>query len=125
MNATQSRSTAARLIAGSGQTLTLTRRSAGAYSPTTGATITETTQTVTGVILPFSTGLRKMGSGNIVEGDMQLLLSAINTTGGTLTPPVVDDRITAGGKVYTITDIAPLSPSGTDIMYECTIRGAA
>lgn len=125
MSTTQSRATAARLIAGNGQSLTLTRRSAGAYSPSTGATITETTQTVTGVILPFSQGLRKMGGTNIVEGDMQLLLSAINTTGGVLTPPVVDDRITAGSKIYTITDIAPLSPSGVDIMYECTIRGAA
>jgi hypothetical protein len=122
MTAAQSRTTAARLITAKGQSLTLTRRAAGAYSPSTGAAITETTQTVKGVILPFSSGLRKMGNTNIVQGDVQLLLSALNTTGGVITAPVVDDRVTAGAKIYTLVDVAPLAPDGTDIFYECTLR---
>ena len=128
MTAATSRATANRLLTKFGRTMTLTRRTAGAYSPATGAAITETTQSLKGVVLPLPSigwALGKLGSTNIVQGDIQILLSALTTTGGVVTEPLVDDRVTAGSNVYTIVNLAPLSPDGTDIVYDCIARGAA
>jgi hypothetical protein len=120
------RSTANRLIAAKGLTVTLTRQASGAYDPATGAAaITTTTQTGKGVILPFSAGLRHLAGTNIAIGDKQLLLSALKSDGTALTAPQLDDKVSADGVDYTITNIAPLSPAGLDIMYDCTIRAAA
>jgi hypothetical protein len=119
------RSTANRMIAAKGQTVTLTRRASGTYDPATGsAAITETTQTGKGVILPLA-GYRKIGVGNIAIGDETLLLSALGGT-GTLSAPHVDDEVTdANGNVYALTVIDPLHPAGLDIMFDCVIRRAA
>jgi hypothetical protein len=119
------RSTADRLIAAKGQAVTLTRRASGAYDPATGtATITTTTKAGKGVILPLTPYRKAMG--NIVQGDRQLLLSAIATDGTIITVPHVDDTVTlADASVVTITSVDPLSPAGLDILYDCTIRVAA
>lgn len=118
------RSTANRLIADKGLAVTLTRQAAGTYDPATGApAIATTTQTGKGVILPFAAGLRHAGGSNIVQGDKQLLLSAINSAGSPLTPPALDDKVTAAGVDYVITEIAPLAPAGLNIMFDCTVRG--
>ena len=119
------RSTANRLIADKGLTVTLTRQAAGPYDPATGTSaITTTTQTGKGVILPFAAGLRHLAGSTIAIGDKNLLLSAIGSNGAALTPPVLDDKVTANGVDYVITDIAPLSPAGLDIMFDCTVRAA-
>lgn len=119
------RSTADRLIAAKGQAVTLTRRASGAYDPATGtASVTTTTQAGKGVILPL-TPYRK-ATGNIVEGDRQMLLSAIASNGSVITVPHVDDTVTlADGSVATITAVDPLSPAGLNILYDCMIRAAA
>lgn len=125
MTATQ-RSTANRLIADKGLTVTLTRQAAGTYDPATGQlAITTSTQTGKGVILPFAAGLRHLAGTNIAVGDKNLLLSALNSAGAALTAPILDDKVTADGIEYVITDIAPLSPAGLDIIYDITLRSAA
>lgn len=123
---TAQRSTANRMIAAKGQAVTLTRRASGSYDPATGAAaITTSTQSGKGVILPLA-GYRKVGMGNIVAGDETLLLSGLNTAGAAITAPKVDDELTdAGGKVYALVAIDPLHPDGTDILYDCVIRGMA
>jgi hypothetical protein len=123
------RSTANRLIADKGLTVTLTRQAAGEYDPATGTTaITTTTQTGKGVILPLGSNpaFRKF-DGNIVLGDQYLLLSALSTAGAPLDPPpTVDDTVTlAGGKVVSLIAVEPLEPAGLDIMYSCIARAAA
>jgi hypothetical protein len=119
------RAEAAEMLADFGQALTITRRSAGAYDPNIGsATITETTQAGTGVILPLS-AYRKATGTNIVEGDQQLLLSALKTDGSALTVPHVDDNVTdVNGNVWALVAIDPLTPAGTDILYDCVVRRA-
>lgn len=119
------RSSAARMIAAKGQTVTLTRRTPGAYSPANGAAaITETTQTGKGVILDFAA--RKMGESNIPMAGKQCLLSALNSAGASLTAPAIDDTLTdVGGNAYTVVSIAPLAPAGLEIMFDLTLRGAA
>ena len=125
MTAAQTRSRAADMIERNGQTVTLTRRASGTYNPATGtAAITTTTQAVKAVVLPLS-AFRK-GQGNIVEGDRQMLLSALKTDGTALTAPVVDDSVTlADTTVATITAVDPLAPAGTALFYDCIVRRAA
>lgn len=121
------RSSAANLIAAKGQAVTLTRRTAGAYDPTTGAAaITETTQTGKGVILPFSVGLRKQAGTNITATDRLCYLSGLTTGGSVLTAPEVDDTLTDANSVkWSISEVSPLAPAGLSIIYELTLRGAA
>lgn len=117
------RSRAADVIARKGQAITLTRMAAGAYNPATGTSpVTETEQAGKGVILPLST-FRKANGANIVEGDQQLLLSALKADGSVLTIPHVNDVVTdANGADWTIIAIEPLSPAGLDILYDCVVR---
>lgn len=119
------RLTADRQIAAKGQAVTITRRATGSYDPSTGAAaITTTTQAGKGVILPL--GAYAKVAGNVVEGDRQLLLSALKADGSVLTAPVVDDSVTlADSSVVTITAVDPLSPAGLAIIYDCVVRGAA
>lgn len=110
--------TAARLIADKGQAVTLTRHSAGAYNTADSSVTLSDTQTATsGVVLPLSRGFYH--SGNIKTGDQQLLLP------GTITAPQIDDNVTVGGVAYTITEVAPLAPDGTALVFDCIIRGAS
>lgn len=115
------------LIETKGQTVTLTRRTAGAYNPATGsAAVTETTQTGKGVILPFGPGLRRQGGTSITADDRQCLLSALNSAGAALTEPKVGDKLTdASGQVWSVIEVSPLAPAGLKIMFDLTIRGSA
>lgn len=121
------RTSADAMIAAKGQSITLTRRTAGAYNTSTGTSATTTsTQAGKGVILPFAMGLRKMAGTNVPATDKQCLLSALATDGTALTAPKLDDTLTdAGGTVYSIVEIAPLAPAGLAIIYELTVRAAA
>lgn len=114
------------MISRSGQTVTLTARNAGAYSPSTGAaTITTAAQTGKGVILPLgaqerATGIMKDGGTTTLGNSCQCLLSAHG-----ITAPAVDDTLTdAGGTAWSITEVSPLSPAGTVLFFDIRIRGA-
>lgn len=124
------RADAADMLSEFGQALTLTRKATGAYDPATGsAAPADTTQAGKGVILPLGTLMRRamMGGGdNIIEGDQELLLSALTATGGVLTVPHVNDTVTdAAGDVWTIVTLDPLSPAGVPILFDCIVRRAA
>ena len=114
------------MISRSGQTVTLTARNAGAYSPSTGAaTITTAAQTGKGVILPLgaqdrATGITKDGGTTTLGNVCQCLLSASG-----ITAPAVDDTLTdAGGTAWSITEVSALSPAGTVLLYDLRIKGA-
>lgn len=116
--------TANKLLKGKGQSLTLTRQTAGTYNPATGqATVTTTTQAGYGAIFDYSD--KNIDGVLVVSGDKQLLLSAVNSAGTALTAPVVNDTVTAGGVVRTITRIKTLSPAGTTVMFDCNLRGVS
>lgn len=121
---TTQRSTAHRLIAAKGQAATLTREASGAYNPATGtATITETTQTGKGVILPLA-GYRRVDGVSIVAGDETMLLSALASDGTALSDPVPGDVLTLadGTTKYTFVMVNPLRPAGLDIIFDCVVR---
>lgn len=126
MSYVDDRADAADMLAEDGQAMTLTRRTSGAYDPATGqATITTTTQTVSGVILPMSPFAKSQG--NIVQGDQQALIAGETTSGVALNPvPKVDDTLTdANTVVWSIIAVEPLSPAGTDVLHDLIVRRAA
>jgi hypothetical protein len=120
------RSRAHDMIEAKGQTVTLTRNASGTYNPATGAaSITPSTQTGKGVILPFAQGIRKRGDSNVTAADRYCILSGLNSAGAALTEPKVDDKLTdAANNAYTVTEVSPLEPAGLPIIYELTIRSA-
>jgi hypothetical protein len=113
--------TANRLLKGKGQSITLSRQTAGAYDPATGtAAVTTTTQTAYGAM--FEYGDKNIDGVLIKEGDKQLLLSALNSAGTTLVAPQLNDTVTINTVVYTVVRIKPLSPAGTTVLFDCNIR---
>jgi hypothetical protein len=113
--------TANRLLKGKGQSITLSRQTAGAYNPATGtAAVTTTTQTAYGAM--FEYGDKNIDGTLIKEGDKQLLLSAINSAGTALVAPALNDTVTINTVVYTVVRIKPLSPAGTTVLFDCNIR---
>ena len=118
------RLSADRMIEAKGLAVTLTRRAAGAYNPATGAaSITTTTQSGKGVILPIVAGRNRPGE-SIVEADSQCILSGLTSAGAVLTAPRVGDRVTASGREYDVVAVEPLAPAGLDIIYTLGLRAA-
>lgn len=130
----RARATAARLLApisqgGKAQAITLTHTAPRAYDTAAGTTTpVVTTQTGSGVVFEYNTfirsGIRNEPGSMVQAGDKQLLLSPLKADGTALTAPQVNDTASVAGVVYTITAVAPLSPAGTPIYFECNIRGA-
>jgi len=113
--------TANRLLKGKGQSITLSRQTAGAYNVATGtAAVTVTTQTAYGAM--FEYGDKNIDGVLIQEGDKQLLLSALNSAGTALVAPALNDTVLIDSVTYTITRINPLSPAGTTVLFDCNIR---
>lgn len=120
------RLTAAEMLAEDGQSLTLAYPGGSTYDPATGTASGSgaASQAVKGAFFPLS-AFRK-AQGNIVEGDQQLLLSALSTAGATIAAPQVNGTVTdANAKVWTIIAVEPLSPAGTDVLYDCIVRRQA
>lgn len=116
------RTTANKLLKGKGQIVTLTSNVAGTYDAATGtSTITTSTQSIYAAV--FDYGAKQIDGTLIKMGDKQLLVSALNTSGATITAPVVNDTVTVDGVVYTIVGpIKTIAPAGTVVMYDCNIR---
>ena len=115
-----------RLIEAKGQAVTLTRHVEGAYNTATAtASITTTTVTGKGVILPLGPGARYQAGTNVSANDKTAYLSAIAADGSVITTPKVGDTVTdAGGKVHEIVAVMEISPAGLDIVYGLTVRAA-
>lgn len=113
--------TAAELLEEFGQPVTLTSKTSGAYSPSTGAAVVTTdTQTVNAVVLDY--GSRDIDGTLIRAGDKRLLMAPQTTAGDDLTAPVVDDTVAVGSTTYTVKGIKTLSPAGTVVLFDCNIR---
>jgi hypothetical protein len=110
--------TAKALIAAKGQAMTLAYHGASAYDPSTATvTLTDTQVTTVGVVLPLSRGLKNMPGSTIGIDDQQLLLP------GDIAQPAIDTTVTVGSKNYVITQVSPLAPDGTALIYDCIVRG--
>ena len=104
----------AALIQEFGQTITITSV-AESYDVTTGAsTLTETTQSAYGVALDYRTA--DIDGTLIQRGDKRLLVK------GDITIPQEGEKITVNSVVWVIKAIKQISPAGTTVLHEFTLR---
>ena len=115
--------TANRLLKGKGQSITLTKITAGTYNPATGGMTGATTSTQTAYGAVFDYGAKQIDGTLIKAGDKQLLLSAFKTDGTALTAPVLGDTVSIGGVVYTLVEpLKTVGPAGITVIYEANLR---
>ena len=121
--------TAADMLAEDGQTVTLAYLG-GTYDPATLTTSgsAPASERVNGALVPLSIAIRygfKQAGSIIVEGDQELLLSAMNTSGAQITAPQVNASVTdVNSNVWTIIAVDPINPAGTPVLYDCVVRRA-
>ena len=116
-------STADKMLKGKGQSLTLTKVTAGTYNPETGGFTGAGTSTQMAYGAIFDYGTKQIDGTLIKAGDKNLLLSAFKTDGAALTAPVLGDTVSIGGVVYTLVEpLKEVNPAGTVVMYECNLR---
>lgn len=125
MSYTAIRSRAADLLADKGQTVTIAAETAASYSTVT-STVSSTPYAATAkaVILPLSP-YRQQRDSNIRAGDEQMLLAALDTAGAALVAPPLNSIITLadGSTKYSLVAIDPLHPDGTNLLFDCVVRG--
>jgi hypothetical protein len=123
------RSRAAEMIERKGQTVSIVGTGSATYDPATGTT-TPTTYSKTAKAVPGLplSPFRKVNSTTIVEGDQQMLLAGLDTSGAALPQPPVNAVVTLadGSTKRTLIAVDPLDPDGEgSIIYDCVIRGNA
>lgn len=105
---------AAEIIEEFGQTITITSAST-VYDVNTGANaVTETTQAAFGVALDYQT--KDIDGALIQRGDKRLLVK------GDITTPEEGEKITVNGVAWVIKAVKQISPAGTIVMHEFTLR---
>jgi len=114
---TEARATAGAAIGQYGQSMTLVKKTTGAYSPSTGsASVTSASHTCVGAVFDYQNSM--IDGSTILTGDKRVLLSA---EGLTVTPDV-GDAITIGGKVHSVINANPLAPAGVVVIWTIQAR---
>jgi hypothetical protein len=100
-----------------GATLTLKKRTAGAYDPNTGAaTVTETSYSITGAVFDYP---QRVIDGTLIQqGDKKVLVSAEGLT----VDPDVDDAVNIATVDHTIVVAKKISPADEDVLWELQAR---
>lgn len=112
--------TALRLLTKHGQDITLRSTVQGAYDPTTGTssiTITDTTRK--GAVFDYNLvvyGNDLINNTLVQAGDKRLYLDANGVA------PSLTDQVIIGGVTWSVKNIKDLSPAGTVVLYDITIR---
>lgn len=111
-------STALRLIAQFGQTITLRDVTEGGYDPVTGSVTPGTTSDQEARAILQDYALQQSGASyaegtEIRQGDKKITVAAKG-----LTPPQLTTKIIAGGANWTIVNIKEINPAGTPLVYE-------
>lgn len=111
------------MIAAKGQAVSIAGTTSGTYNPATG-TVTGTaySKAAKAVILPLNP-FRKAANSNIKDGDEQMLLAGLDTSGAALSQPPVNSTVTLADGTGTLVAIDRLDPDGEgSIIYDCVIR---
>jgi len=112
--------TAVRLLTKFGQSVTLARRSTGAYDPTlSAAPVTETLETRKAVLLDYDRinfGETLQDGTRIQAGDRRCLMGTDGSA------PTNFDAVVVGGERYPIKVVKELNPAGTPVLYDMLIR---
>jgi hypothetical protein len=107
--------TATELLVEFGQSMTLRRKTVGAYNSASGsAAVTTTDVTVQGVVFDEP---MKDDSGTMVNVvSKKVILSVWQTV-----PPNVDDTLIILGQKYTVKSVQVVAPNGTNVVYKCYV----
>lgn len=107
--------TAAELLAEAGMTVTLTYATESTYTPGTGVTKVEATESAAGVLLEYSTSDRN--GTDIKQHDKRLLVAP------TLARiPQKGDRFTIAGEAYQVIHNNVLAPTGVPLLHDVQVR---
>jgi hypothetical protein len=116
MNYAKTAASVQRQIKKAGQSMTLTRITAGVYDPSTGSVAnTGTTYTGHGVTLNYSQAM--IDGTNILQGDQRVYLDPL--IGVT---PQAGDTLTVGSDIYNVVASKPLAPAGVVVLHDCQAR---
>ena len=116
MNYNSIKGTARSLLAKFGQSMTLTKSVSGSYDATTGEnTITTSTTTDIGVILPYGDALSSTANSLVKQNDQQIFIQIA-------TVPSVADKITVASVDYDIVSVKAIEPAGINVLYELQVR---
>lgn len=125
MNYTAIKSRTADMLSRKGQTVTLIGETAAVYDPAAGSTTSTPYSAIAKAVLLPMTPYRQQRDTNIRAGDEQMLLATVDTDGDTLDAPPLNATVTlADGRKYALVSIEPLRPDGTDLLFDCAVRGA-
>jgi len=119
-------SRAAAMLSAKGQTVTIAGETGSTYDTSTSeATGTAYTAAAKAVVLPLSP-YRQANDSNAQSGDEQMFLAAVDTDGNALAKPPLNATVTLADGVtkYTLIAINPLHPDGTELLFDCVVRGA-
>ncbi|WP_163836870.1 hypothetical protein [Spartinivicinus ruber] len=110
-------STASKLLADKGAPVVLLRESGETFDPVNGRVTPGTTKQLktSGVLTSFTKTTETELGGNIVAGDMLLVLSAE-------VEPLSTDKLLVNGEPWQIVRILPVNPAGTPISYKVQVR---
>jgi hypothetical protein len=108
--------TARSLLAKFGQSMTLVKTTSNSYDTTTGAnTLTTSSTTDIGVILPYGDGLKSTTDSLIKQDDQQVFIQMSVV-------PSVTDKITINSVDYDIVSVKAIEPAGINVLYELQVR---
>lgn len=116
----------ASLLERNGQSVTIARKTTGAYNPATGTgTDSTVTKTVKAALLPLAY-TRKTGENGVVAGDETLLVATLDTSGAALAQPKPGSVVTLadGSTKYTLIAVETIRPDGTERLHDCVVRRA-
>lgn len=109
-------STASKLLADKGQSITFTRKTLASFDPVLGQETLGTATTYTGNGAVFNYKKAELKDGLIESGDIKLLLEA------TTTAPLIDDTCVIDSDTYRVMDVMTTSPAGTVVIYTLQLR---
>lgn len=116
----QKQATVDRMLKAYGQVVTM-RRVVKAFNAATGvSTPTNTDFPANGCVFEYAQ--REIDGTDILEGDMQLYLSPLQTSGAASYLPLPSDIAVIQGVIWKVVRSKNLNPAGIDVMYECQIR---
>ncbi|MGI0119690.1 hypothetical protein [Zooshikella sp. RANM57] len=113
----RSAETVIRMLKKRGMPVFLARSTGGVFDPVTGKTtpgVTEKLETH-GVLTSFTKTTETELGGNIIAGDMLLVLTAE-------VEPLPTDQLLVNGEPWQIVHILPVNPAGTPICYKVQVR---
>lgn len=110
-----------RSAGGKGAALRLAKMTAGAYNPATGSS-TNTSANYDGSGFRQEYDLDTIDGSLVQLGDVQILVSPLQTSGIDMPAPAVGDSVTFDGAVYSVVSVSPWNYAGVSVGFSVQAR---